>query len=158
MHVQPRDRVADRAHDGEVVLTGKGRMDPALEAHLRGAARPGLLAAADDLLVRDEVRRAAEIRSELSFRKRAEPAAEVTHVRVLDVAGDDVRDLVAANLSPQPVRSREHALALVAARAKQTHELFLPELGARVDGQSVSRDERNADVLPGRPAVLACEA
>src|SRR5438552_11403372 len=129
--MEARHRVPDRAHDREVVVARERRMDPALEADRRPPARPRLLATPDDLLVRDEIGRAAQIRGQLALRERAEAAAEVADVRVLDVARDDVGDLVAADLAAQPIRRGEHPLALLAARAEQTRDLLLPELVVR---------------------------
>src|SRR6188768_504965 len=103
-------------------------MDSALQADLGRAALPRLPRAPDDLLERDEVRRAAQVRREPALRERAEAAPEVADVRVLDVARDDVADLVAADLAPQPVRRREDALPLIATRTEEPHELFLTQL------------------------------
>ena len=132
-------------------------MDSTLEADLGCAAIPGFLATAHDLLVRHEVRRTAQVRGELPLRERAEAATEVTDVRVLDVARDDVAHLVTAHLAPEAVRGGKHPVALVAARAKETRDLLLPELGACVDRQRVTRDERDRDVFARRPAVFARE-
>ena len=46
---------------------------------------------------------AAQVRGELPLRERAEAAAEVADVRVLDVARDDVADVVAVDLAPEQV-------------------------------------------------------
>src|SRR5215210_5200151 len=100
VHVQTRYRILDRSHDGQVVIPGEGGMNTALQADLGRAAFPRLLATTHDLLVRNEVRRSAQVRSEPALRERAEAATEVTDVRVLDVAGDDVADLVPAYLPP----------------------------------------------------------
>ena len=105
-------------------------MDPALEAELDRAALPCLLGAAGDLVERDEVRRPAQVRREPALRERAEPAAEVADVRVLDIARDDVAHLVAADLAPQPVGGGEDTLSLVAARAEEAEDLVLAELVA----------------------------
>src|SRR5204862_2634359 len=115
----------DHTHDRDVVVPGEGRMDAALEADLRRAALPRLVAAPHDLLVRHEVRRAAQVRSQLALRERAESAAEVADVRVLDVARDDVGHIVAADLAPEPVGGCENPVALPAPRAEQSHELVL---------------------------------
>src|SRR6266516_6471759 len=141
MHVQLRDCVLDRADDGEVVVPGEGGMDPALQADLCRAALPGLLASAHDLLVRHEVRRAAEARRKLPFRECAEAAAEIADVRVLDVARNDIGDLIAANVAPELVRCGEHAVSFTAARTKEPDDLVLAELLACVDRQGVAWDE-----------------
>ena len=116
------------------------------------------LRAPDDLVERDEVRRAAQVRRQPAFREGAEATAEVADVRVLDVPGDDVADLVAAHLAPQPVGRREHALALLAAGLEEAHELLLARARRRVDRQRVpANDERDAAQLARVPAVLAGE-
>src|SRR5580765_2560636 len=112
-------------------------MDSALQADLGRAALPGLLAAAHDLFVRHEVRRAAQVRRQLSLREGAEPAAEVADVRVLDVARDNVGHLVAADLAPELIGGRKNAVALVAPRAEQAHDFLLAELCTSVDRQRV---------------------
>ena len=101
---------ADRVHDRGVVVAGERRVDPALEADLGRAAVPRLARPPDDLLVRDEVRRAAQVRRQLPLREGAEAAAEVADVRVLDVPRDDVADLVAADVAAEPVGGGEDAL------------------------------------------------
>ena len=135
-------------------------MDPALEADLDRAALPGLLDAADDLVERDEVRRAAQVRGQLALRERAEAAAEVADVRVLDVPRDDVADLVAADLAPEPVGGGEDALRLLAARVEQPRDLVLAELAAReLERRRVAaHDEGRRDGIARRPGVLAREA
>ncbi len=158
VHVHLRHRVLDRAHDRLVVVAVERRMDPALQAHLGRAAIPRLDDAARDLVERHEERRPAQVRRELALRERAEAAAEVADVRVLDVARDDVGDVVAAHLAPQPVGGREHALALLAARAEEARDLVLAELVARVERQRVARHERHVDRDRPAPSVLAREA
>ncbi len=113
VNVDARHRLLDRAHDVRVVVAGERRVDPALQADLGRTALPCLARAANDLLERDEVRRAAQVPRELSLREGAEATAEVADVRVLDVPGDDVRHLVAADLPAEIVRGGEHALHLV---------------------------------------------
>src|SRR5213075_2000059 len=88
--VKPWHGVLDRPADVDVEVAGEGGMDPPLEADLRGAALPGLVAAAHDLIERDEVGRPAQVGGELALRERAEAAAEIADVRVVDVARDDV--------------------------------------------------------------------
>src|SRR5580765_6815444 len=132
-------------------------MDSALQTDLGRAALPGLLAAAHDLLVRHEVRRAAQVRRQLPLREGTEPAAEVADVRVLDVARDDVRHRVAADLAPELIGGRKDTVALVSSRAKEAHDFLLAELCTSVDRQRVPRNERDRSVLAWRPAVLARE-
>ena len=135
-------------------------MDPALQADLGRAALPRLDGAAHDLLVGDEVGLAAQVRGQLALREGAEPAAEVADVRVLDVAGDDVADLVAVDLAPQAVGGREHALALLAAGAEEADDLLLAELVAAVDAAARRDATTNgtSPVSPGAQRVLAGQA
>ena len=157
--VNLRDCLLDRPHHVGVVVPRERGMDPALEAHLRRPAIPCLLGAADDLLARDEVWRAAEVRRELALRERAEAAAEVAHVRVLDVPRHDVGDLVAADLASQRVGRREHARRLLPACLQEPRDLVLAELGtAELERRCVAADdERHAERLAGRPRVVARE-
>ena len=143
-----------------VVVAREGRVDPALQAHLGGAALPRLLRAAHDLVHRHEEGRAAQVLGELALRERAEAALEVTDVRVLDVPRHDVGDLVAAHLAPQPIGSSEHPLPLAAAGREQPHDLVPAELLAdELERDRIATDEeRHLDGLAGRPAILAGEA
>jgi hypothetical protein len=89
----------DRLDHRGVVVTGEGRVDAALEADLGRASIPGLACPADDLVERNEIRGAAQVRRQSALREGAEATAEVADIRVLDVPGDDVADLVAAHLA-----------------------------------------------------------
>ncbi len=153
------ERVPDRRDDACVVVPGERGMDPSLEAHLRGPALPRLGGAPDDLLVRDEECRAAEVLRELPLRERAEAAPEVADVRVLDVPGDDVGDLVAADLSTQTVGGGEHLLALPTTAGEKPGELVLPELVTHEpDRRRIAAEEEGRnDRLAGRPSILACQ-
>src|SRR5207248_360083 len=131
--VQFRDGALDRADDRFVVLTGESRMNPALKTHFGRAALPGFARTPDDLVKRNEIRGSAQIRGQFSFRERAEAAAEVADVRVLDVSRDDVGHVVTARLATQTIGGGEHAVQLLAAGAEQTHELRFAELVSRID-------------------------
>ena len=153
VHVDPGHGVLDRAYHGEVVVAVESRVDPALQADLGRPPLPGLLDAADDLLVRDEVGGAAQVLGELALRERAEPAAEVADVRVLDVAGDDVAHLVAADLPAEPVGRGEDPLPLLPARLEQAHELVLAELvPGELERRNVAADDERHASRP-RPAT-----
>ena len=137
-----------------VVVAVERRMDPALQADLRRAALPRLLRAADDLLVRDEVRRAAQVRGELALRERAEAAAEVADVRVLDVPRDDVGDGVAVHLAPQP-RRRRRARAAAPRRARGRGARSRPRRARAPRGERqrvAADDERHRARLARRPS------
>src|SRR5207248_3956740 len=145
-HVQIRQGLLDRAAEVDIEVTGEGRMDSALQADLGAAPLPGLLAAADDLVERDEVRCAAQVRGEFALRECAEAAAEVADVRVVDVAGDDVGDRVAADLAPERVGGRDDRGEVTAAGPEELGDVVLVELdllahlGQRLGGRR--RDRR----------------
>src|SRR5439155_2193714 len=98
-------------------------------------------------------------RRQLPLRERAEAAAEVADVRVLDVPRDDVSDRVAVHLAPEAVGVRADALPLLPARAKQPHDLVLRELVTCTTRKGVAaEDERDGTRLARRPLVLPREA
>ena len=106
---------------------------PALQAHLDRAAIPRLPAAPDDLVERHQVRRPAQVLGELALRERAEAAAEVADVRVVDVPRDDVADGVAAHLTAKRVgRARDRRLSL-ASRLEERGDIVLVELDSLPD-------------------------
>ncbi len=105
--------------DLQVRLAGEGGVDAALEADLDGAAVPRLPRPAHDLLDRHDIGLPAQVRGQLALREGAEAAAEVADVRVVDVARDDVADLVAADLSPKLVGRREHRAEVGATRFEE---------------------------------------
>ena len=143
--------VLDRPDDVRVVVARERRVDPALEADLRRAALPRLLGAPHDLLERNEVRRAAQVRRQLALREGAEAAAEVADVRVLDVPGHDVADLVAADLATQAVGGSADACSLSSAGFEEPRDLVLAELGAgELERKRVARARRTGR-RPVRP-------
>ena len=105
-----------------------------------------------DLVERHEVRRAAQVRGELPLRERAEAAAEVADVRVLDVPRDDVRHLVAADLAAERVRRRAHARGLLPARLEKARDLVLAELGSDRARAAARHAGRRTARRPARPA------
>ncbi len=142
---------------------GEARVDPALEADLGGAALPGLARAAGDLGVRDEVRLAAQARGELALRERAEAAAEIADVRVVDVPGDDVRDVVAVDLAAQVVGGRADGGCRATAGREHRDQVGLAELGAALDAAERAQQRRRSPrrdrhCCAGRPGVLAGKA
>ena len=160
VHVDPGHGVLDRPDDVRVVVAREGRMDPALEADLGRAALPRLLGAPHDLLERDEIRGAAQVRRQLALREGAEAAAEVADVRVLDVPGHDVADLVAADLAAQAVGSSADACGLSPAGFEETRDLVLAEVGpGELERKRVgAHDERDVTRFARCPCVVAREA
>src|SRR3990172_67011 len=135
---------------------GPGPGEGGWEENIRSAALPGLRGAAHDLVERDEVGRAAQIRSELALRERAEAAAEVADVRVLNVPRDDVRGFVAADLAAEPVGGGADMGRLLAARLEEPGDLLLAELGSdEIERHHVTTDDEGsrARLAPGPPTL-----
>ena len=143
VHVDLGHGGLDRLDDARVVVAGERRVDPALEADLGGAALPCLAHPAHDFLVRHEVRRPAEVLGELALRERAEAAAEVADVRVLDVPRDDVRHVVAAHLATEPVGCGEDPLALLPRAANSRTSSSSPSSSPVSSSGAASRPTTN---------------
>ena len=152
VHVQVGHRVLHRAHDSRVESPVKaGWMPPwrqisvAPRSHASSARRTisssGTRYGAP-----------AQVRRQLALRERAEAAAEVADVRVVDVPRDDVADDVAADLARGARRRRRARAARSSPRAsKSAHDVVLAELAAlarRAASGVAARDERRA----GSPA------
>src|SRR4051812_44484677 len=60
-----------------------------------------------------------------AFGKSAEAALEVTHVRVIDVAVDDVADSIAAYVAPQAIGTLTYVCSLCAAATQQKFDFML---------------------------------
>ena len=128
VHVQVRQDLLDRAADVHVEVAREGRMDAALQADLGAAALPGLLATADNLVERDEVRGAAQVGRQLPLGKGAEAAAEVADICVVDVPCDDVGDGVAADLAAQEVGGLHDSGEVVTAGSEELCNVVFGEL------------------------------
>src|SRR5580704_5305242 len=109
----------------DIGLAGEAGFDAALHAHFGGAPLPCLARPPPDLLERKRVGLAAQVLAHLALRERAKLALEVAHIRVVDVAGDDIGDDVATGLAPQRVGSCAYGGELVAASPKQARDLGL---------------------------------
>ncbi len=131
-----RHRLLDRMADRKIGGAGIFGVDAALQAHFGGAALPGFLDAADDLVHIEVVGPAAQVLAELALREGAELAAEIADVGVVDVAGDDIGDRVARDLAAQPVGGLAHRGELVAARREQANDVGF---GKRFAGASRGR-------------------
>src|SRR2546430_12614744 len=102
-------------------------MDASLHAHLGGAGIPGLGGPVADLLEREGVR----VGVGPALGERAEPAAGVADVGEVDVAGDDVGDVVADDLAAQRVGDAGQRLQVGAVRGQPGESLVVGE-GGRV--------------------------
>ena len=114
MHVDLRAAPPDLGGQVEVRGPGQIRMDAALHAHLGGAGPPGLLGAVAHLGQRQRV----GVGVGAPLRERAEPAAGVADVGEVDVAGDDVGDVVAGDLAAQRVGDAGQRLQVGAVRGQ----------------------------------------
>jgi hypothetical protein len=125
--VHARNRLANRGADLQVRSTGETRLDPALHAHLGGAAIPGLARAPRDLVHRQRVGPATQVLAQLPFRERTELTLEVADVGVVDVAADDIRDDVATGFSTERIGSGAYLRVLATSRPEQPNEVALRE-------------------------------
>src|SRR3954447_11798341 len=103
MHMHARKGLFDRAADREIGRAGIFRVDAALQADFGGAALPRLLAAPDDLVQVQIVGPAAQILAELAFREGAELAAEITDIRIVNIARNYIGHGVARYCATQTV-------------------------------------------------------
>ena len=96
MNVDVRADLFDRAADREIGRSRIGRMNAALQADFAGAALPRFDDAPLNFFEVEIIGPATQIFAELALRKGAKFAAEIADIGVVDVAGDDVADVVAA--------------------------------------------------------------
>src|SRR5207237_1679863 len=82
-------RLFYRAADPEVGRSGIFRVDATLQAHFRCAAVPGFLDPPLNLGEIEVIGPAAQVFDELALGERAELAAEIADVGVVDIAGHD---------------------------------------------------------------------
>src|ERR1700733_777582 len=151
--MQPRHRLLDRPTDAEIGRTGVFGMDAALQANLGRAALPSFLAAAGGLAHIAILGAGPPILAELALRERAELAAEITDVRVVDVAGDDVADRVAVDLAAQPVSRFADSVERIAARREQRDDVAFAQGFAR---RRAVEDRLDGGCLAGVPRLRAC--
>src|SRR6185436_11729309 len=116
MQVNLRHGLLHRAADIEIFLPGVGRVNAALHADFRSAARPRLADAPGDLAHFEVVGPAAQILAHLALGEGAELALERADVGVVDVAGHDIADDVAVDVAPQLVGSAANGSKILAAR------------------------------------------
>ena len=127
MHVHSRDCLFYCATDVEVGLARVLRVNAALHADLGRSPVPRLGGAAHYFVETEIVQLAAQVLAHLSLRESAELAFEVTHVRVVDVAVDDVGHDVAVDLRANRVGRLTDGAELTAARREETDDRGLVE-------------------------------
>src|SRR5580658_3943323 len=117
----------DFGSDFEVGCSWQIGVDASLHAHLSGAGLPRLDGAVADLLQGQGV----GVGVGAALGERAEPAAGVADVGEVDVAGDDVGDVVAVHVPAQRVRDAGQGLEVGAVGGQQGQRLVVGE-GGRV--------------------------
>ncbi len=151
MHMHAGHGVFDRAADREIGRAGIIGMDAALQADLDRAALPGFDRAARDLVEIEIVRPAAQIFAELALGESAELAAEITDIRVVDVARDDIAHAIADRFGAQRIGGIAHSARnpLRARRKAQRYRFH------SMHGRAAARSSIGvSDVLP-RSAGIA---
>ena len=141
------------AREVEVGRAGKVGVDSALHANLGRAERPRLIHAIADLLHRE--REGISIGAPLS--ERAEPAARVTDVREVDVAVDDVSDLVADRVAAHSISEVGERVKVGAVGREQGQVVRVAQAGGGILGPTQHRRDARAhgDGCPPRPARIA---
>ena len=166
MYVHIRQHRLDRAADAEIGLAGVVGMNAALQAHLGGAAIPCLLRSPHHFVQRQIVGCAAQFLVRLAFGERAETAAVVADVGVVDVAVDHVAHDVAADRLTQRIGRGDDVLVVGIPRREQADDLgFVQALAGHClrddpfDGAVGALQHRRARLWQhgeaGRPIVLA---
>ena len=136
-----------RVDEVEVERARQIGVDAALHADLGGALAPRFLGAVGDLGERERVGLVVD----LTLGERAEPAAHVADVREVDVAVDDVGDVVADGLGAQTVGDPAERVERVALGPEQRERLVVGDrpvrlgLGERASGSR----HRGARARPG---------
>src|SRR5205085_12648914 len=123
--VHRRHGTLDRLHHVEVEVAGELGMDPALQADLGGPLQRRLPGPGGDVLEAEQVRVAPEVERLRPLGEGAEAAAEVAHVRVVDVAVDDEGHRVPADLPAQVVGGPRQHFDLGAAGRQQGDDAVL---------------------------------
>ncbi len=140
-------------------------MDATLQGHLGRSAFSGFLRPRHDLGDTHQVWIAAEIQAAWTLGEGAEAAAEVADVGVVDVAVDDVGDVVPNRTPPELIGGPGNGVDLVTPSLEEPHELVagrqLTDERAFEDGPEVARsfeltrwpalDPRPIEPLCGEP-------
>ncbi len=128
--VHPGGRVEHGAHDLHVGVGAHVRADTGLDAHLGGAQGLGLRGAYPDLGQGQRV----GVRVAAALCEGAEPAADVADVGDVEVAVDDVGDVIADGVSPHLVGEPAHRVQVGAVRLQQRQVAVVVEAGGGVGG------------------------
>ena len=146
MQMDLRHGILHRPADLEIFPPRIGRVNAALHADFRCAARPRLADASGDLSHLEIIRPAAQILAHLALGEGAELALERADVGVVDVAGHDIADDVTVDVAPQLVGGAANGGEIIAARTKQLDDLALAQrfavLRAREHAAKTFRGDR----------------
>jgi hypothetical protein len=118
MHI--REAGFDPFDHAGVEVAGELRMNTALESDLGRPPLPGFLGEPDDSLQRNQIRLLSEIEAARALGERAEAAAEVALIRVVDIAVDHIGDCFAHLLSSQFVGGVGHGINLIPPGAEES--------------------------------------
>ena len=127
VHVHLGRRVFDGTADIQIGVAGVLGVDAALHAYLGGAASPCLGTTTRDLVEVEVVGCTSQILAELALGEGAELTLEVADVGVVDIAIDDIGDLVAIDLAAQRVGRSHDGHEVVTPRGEQFSDLRLVE-------------------------------
>ncbi len=141
-------------------------MDAALHANFRGAPVPGLGHPAADFVQGQIIRAAAQVFAQLALGKGTELAFEIANIGVIDIAHDNVGNVVPIDLAPQVIRRPADRVNLATTRREQAFDLnFIQIFAARGAGQqfiqlrhmgrSGGDRRRRREVDAGRPGIGA---
>ena len=149
----------DFGSDFEICRSWQIGMNPSLHAHLGRAGVPRLGGPVADLPQREGVR----VGVGAALRERAEPAAGVADVGEVDVAGDDVGDVVTDDLAAQRVGDPGQRLQVGAVRTEQGDGLGVGEGGRGAfglpegGGDLAAGQDRGGARRGGAPAAAGLE-
>ena len=166
----------DSSADVQIGGAGVLGMDAALHAHFRGTTLPRLHAPTGDFVEIEVIGSPPKILTELALGEGTKLTPEVADVGVIDIAIDDVRDLVAIDLVAQRIGSSQDRHEIVAPRGKELGNLRLVKsvavirfgterLGPRGRVQRGRTPDAEQEILgqhristAGGPGALSCES
>ena len=128
MHV--RHGFFDGTTNVEIGVAGKGRVNTALQADLRRTAIPGFLCAAGYFIHVQQIGVATQAVAAFALRERAELAPIGAHVRVVDIAVNNVANGIARDFEAQFIRGLTDVVKISITCRKQRDYLSFNQLFA----------------------------